>query len=158
MPAYEPAVASLQVAQASGFSSASGRFAVAFPENPSISREMDDIDGDPIQLHEFSLETDDYSYTVLYADMPSAFLSLGTETVLDELRDALLEDLELEDLTELEADVQLNGHPGRRYRYSARDGTLDLRLYLVEERMYWVIAFDPDETSVNRFVSSFALL
>ena len=59
VPAYEPDVAPWQVAQASGFSSASGRFAVAFPENPSISSEMDDIDGDPIELHEFSLETDE---------------------------------------------------------------------------------------------------
>ncbi len=74
------------------------------------------------------------------------------------VRDALLEDLDLEDLTELEADVQLNGHPGRRYRYSDGDGTLDLRLYLVDERMYWLIASDTDETSVNRFVSSFELL
>ncbi len=157
IPASEPAVAPWQVTQASDFSSASGRFAVAFPENPSVSSEMDDIDGDPIELHEFSAETDDYSYTVLYADMPSAFLSLGSETVLDELRDALLEDLDLEDLTELEADVQLAGHPGRRYRYSDGDGTLDIRLYLVDERMYWLIASDTDETSVNRFVNSFAL-
>ena len=57
MPAYEPAVAPWQVAQASGFSSASGRFAVAFPENPSRSREMDDINGDPIEIYEFSVET-----------------------------------------------------------------------------------------------------
>ncbi|MDJ0690772.1 MAG: hypothetical protein QNJ41_19975 [Xenococcaceae cyanobacterium MO_188.B32] len=156
--AYEPIVCPWQVAQASGFSSASGRFAVAFPENPSISSEMDDINGDLIELYEFSVETDDYSYAVLYADMPSAFLRLGTETVLNKLRDALLEDLDLEDLTELEVDVQLSGYPGRRYSYSDRNGTLDIRLYLVDERMYWVIASDTDETSVNRFVNSFALL
>ncbi|MDJ0532591.1 MAG: hypothetical protein QNJ70_08860 [Xenococcaceae cyanobacterium MO_207.B15] len=156
--AYEPAVAPWQVAQASGFSSASGRFAVAFTKNPSRSREMDDINGDPIEIYEFSVETNNYSYTVLYADMPSAFLSLGTETVLDKLRDALLKVLDLEDLTKLEVDVQLSGNPGRRYRYSDRDGTLDIRLYLVDERMYWVIASDTDETSVNRFVNSFALL
>ncbi len=90
--------------------------------------------------------------------MPSAFLSLGTEKVLDQLRDELLKDLNLEDLTELEVDVQLSGHPGRRYHYSDGDGTLDIRLYLVDERVYWVIASAPDETSVNQFVNSFALL
>ena len=55
--------------------------------------------------------------------------------MLNEMRDDLLSDLELEFLASLEADVRLAEHPGRQYRLSGDEGTLDMRLYLVNERM-----------------------
>ena len=55
-------------------------------------------------------------------------------------------------------DVTLAGHPGRRYRFSHEQVTLDMRLYLVDERAYLLLAVDDNETEVDRFISSFALL
>ena len=55
--------------------------------------------------------------------------------MLNVMRDDLLSDLELEFLASLEADVRLAEHPGRQYRLSGDEGTLDMRLYLVNERM-----------------------
>ncbi|MEM1238611.1 MAG: hypothetical protein AAGI45_02105 [Cyanobacteria bacterium P01_H01_bin.26] len=157
--AYEPAVAPWQVvAQTSIFSSTTGRFTVAFSGEPSTSSEMDDIDGTPTEIHEFSWEDGGSTYAVVYADLPASFLSLGTDAVLDTLRDEVIEDWELDGLEQLEINVQLSGYPGRRYRYSSADNTLDLRLYLVDERAYLLVAQDRDETAVNRFISSFSLL
>lgn len=153
---YEP-VAPWQLAQGPIFSSAPGRFAIAFPETPVMESESDDIDGEPIEIYEFEVSTTTSEYIVAYTDLPAAFLSLGAEAVLNEIRDYILEDIGIEDLVELEVDVQLAEHLGRRYRYSDVDGTLDMRLYLVDERMYFVAAAAADETAVDRFISSFEL-
>ena len=67
------------------------------------------------------------------------------------------EDIDIEALLASEINVQLGGHPGRRYRYSQGDGTIDIRLYLVDERAYLLLAVDNNETNVDRFISSFAL-
>ena len=157
--AYEPAVAPWQVvAQTSIFSSMTGRFTVAFSGEPSTSSKMDDIDGATIEIHEFSWEDGGNTYAVVYTDLPASFLNLGADAVLDTLRDKVIEDWELDGLEQLEINVQLSGYPGRRYRYSDADNTLDLRLYLVDERAYLLAAQDRDETAVNRFISSFSLL
>lgn len=154
--AYEP-VAPWQVAQGTLYLSSTGRFAIAFPSPPKVVTEEDDIDGDPIQLHLFESTTTTTQYMVAYADLPSAFLSQGAETVLDQLQDYTFAENTLEALVESEVEVQVSGHPGRRYRYSDDDGTIDMRLYLVDERAYLLMAVDSDATDVDRFISSFSL-
>ncbi|ESA38363.1 hypothetical protein N836_02355 [Leptolyngbya sp. Heron Island J] len=154
--AYEP-VAPWQVAQSSLYSSAAGRFEIAFPTPPELTVEDDDIEGEPIEIHLFERVDNTGQYMVAYSDLPAAFLDQGADTVLDYLRDSF-EDLNPDDLKALEVDVNLAGHPGRRYRWSHEQVTLDMRLYLVEERAYLLLAIDDDETDVNRFISSFALL
>ena len=157
--AYEP-LAPQQLAQTleSVFTSSAGRFAIAFPDDPIISSETDDIDGTPVEIYEFSSENIGSSYTVAYADLPETFLSLGPEMVLDEVRDMLLEDMDLGDFSDLEMNTSMNGHPGRSYRYSNSDFTLDMRLYLVGERMYLVAGADVEEAAVDQFMRSFELL
>lgn len=155
--AYEP-VAPWQIAQGVLYSSLTGRFAIAFPTPPDVTTEDDDIEGDPVEINIFESSTTTTQYMVAYADLPTAFLEQGATVVLDELRDYSFEDIHnLEAILESEVDVQLSGYPGRRYRYSDDDGTLDMRLYLVNERAYLVTAVDNNETAVERFISSFAL-
>ncbi|NER83473.1 MAG: hypothetical protein F6K42_28760, partial [Leptolyngbya sp. SIO1D8] len=157
--AYD-AEASLTLAQTLDplFTSSTGRFAIAFPDEPEISRETDEIGGDPIEIHEFLSGSSENSYMVAYADLPAAFLSQGTEDVLNQVRDLVMESLDWEGLTELEMETSMDGHPGRSYRYSGDDFTLDMRLYLVGERMYLLTGIDVDETAVNQFMGSFELL
>lgn len=154
--AYEP-VAPWQLAQGTLYSSSAGRFAVAFPSMPEVTAEDDDIEGDPVTIHSFEAFTTTSQYMVAYADLPASFLSQEVGVVLDELRDYSLDDIGLEALMASEVDVRLSNNPGRRYRYSDDDGTIDIRLYLVDERAYLLVAVDHNETRVDRFVSSFAL-
>ena len=155
--AYEP-VAPWQVAQSSVYSSSLGRFEIAFPTSPDISTEDDDIEGEPIEIHIFESSTSNIGqYMVAYSDLPTGFLSQGTDAVLDNLRNSF-EDIDPAALKSVEVDVQLGEHPGRRYRFNYDEGTIDMRLYLVNERAYMLLAVDDNETDVDRFISSFALL
>ncbi|MEL7315506.1 MAG: hypothetical protein AAFN08_11175, partial [Cyanobacteria bacterium J06559_3] len=138
--------------------SSTGRFAAAFPIEPTVTREADDIDGEPIEIHEFNAQTTDSTYLVAYTDLPEAFLNQGSEVVLNTVRDSLIEDMGLEGLTSLEQTISLNDYPGRQYRYSDRDSAFDMRLYLVDERIYLVAGTGANEAIVDRFMGSFELL
>ncbi|MEM1254204.1 MAG: hypothetical protein AAGI69_17375 [Cyanobacteria bacterium P01_H01_bin.21] len=155
--AYEP-MAPWQVAQSSLYSSSLGRFEIAFPASPDITIEEDDIEGEPIEIHIFESSTSNIGqYMVAYSDLPANVLSQGPDVVLDNLRDSF-EDIDPAVLKAIEVDVQLGGHPGRRYRFDHTEGTIDIRLYLVNERTYMLLAVDDNETDVDRFISSFALM
>ncbi|EKV02694.1 hypothetical protein Lepto7375DRAFT_4956 [Leptolyngbya sp. PCC 7375] len=154
--AFEP-VAPWQLAQGSLYSSSPGRFEIAFPTPPDVTTEDDDIEGDPVEVHIFETSSSNSQYMVAYSDLPTTFLSQGSEVVLNHLRDSF-EDINPEVLKAVEVNVQLGGHPGRRYRYSHDEGTIDMRFYLVNERAYLLFAIDDNETDVDRFISSFALL
>ena len=154
--AYEP-VAPWQLTQGKLYSSSAGRFAVAFPSMPEVTTEDDDIEDDPITIHLFESLTTTSQYMVAYADLPASFLSQEADIVLDELRDYSLDDIGIAALMASEVDVRLSNYPGRRYRYSDDDGTIDMRLYLVDERAYLLVAVDHNKTRVDRFVSSFTL-
>lgn len=95
---------------------------------------------------------------VAYTDLPEAFLEQGPKVVLNAVRDAVMEDMGMSSLASLEIDFWLDDYPGRRYRYSDRDGTIDMRLYLVDERLYLIAGAAVDEATVNRFIDSFELL
>ena len=95
---------------------------------------------------------------VAYTDLPTAFLNRGSEAVLDTVRDALMEDMGIEGVASLERLISLETYPGRRYRYSDRDGTFDMRLYLVDERIYLVASAAVSTAVVDRFMGSFELL
>ena len=155
--AYEP-VAPWQLAQSSLYSSSPGRFEIAFPTSPDLTTEDDDIEGEPIEIHVFEASTSDVGqYMVAYSDLPTNFISQGADVVLDNLRDSF-EDIDPAALKAVEVNVQLGGHPGRRYRFNYTEGTIDMRLYLVNERAYMLLAVDDNETDVDRFISSFTLL
>ena len=155
--AYEP-VAPWQVAQSSLYSSSLGRFEIAFPASPDITTEADDIEGEPIEIHIFESSTGNIGqYMVAYSDLPANVINQGPDVVLDNLRDSF-EDIDPAVLRAIEVDVQLGGHPGRRYRFDHSEGTIDIRLYLVNERTYMLLAVDDNETDVDRFISSFALM
>ncbi|MGD1854179.1 MAG: hypothetical protein ACFB2W_07990 [Leptolyngbyaceae cyanobacterium] len=154
--AYEPAPP-WQVAQGALYASSSGRFAIAFPTPPEVTSEDDDIEGEPIAIHTYQSLTAASQYMVAYADLPTGFLEQGEQGALDQLRDYVFDDIDLDALVGSEINVQLSNHPGRRYRYSNDDATIDLRLYLVDERAYLLIAADQNKTDVDRFISSFVL-
>lgn len=154
--AYEP-VAPWQLAKGTVFSSSAGRFDVAFPRPPRERILNDELAGEPVDVYQFQSLSTTSRYIVAYADLPDVFLSLGAETVLDELRDHLFADSGIDVVLASEVNAQLSNHPGRRYRYSDDDGTVDMRLYLVDGRIYLLVANDGDATNVDRFISSFVL-
>ncbi|MEO0456275.1 MAG: hypothetical protein AAF152_06775 [Cyanobacteria bacterium P01_A01_bin.114] len=145
------------------FTSSTGRFAVELPQPPEMVTETDEIDGEPIEIYQFDSKTDTSSYTVVYSDLPASYLSKGAEVVLDEIRDYVLEDMADEAelnvaLAASETGVQLGRYPGRQYQYSGGDFTVNMRLYLVGERMYLIAGADVEAAQLNQFVNSFELL
>ena len=84
-------------------------------------------------------------------------LGQGGDDGIDTRRD-WCEEIDEEVLRAIEVDVQRGGHPGGSYRFDQREGTIDIRLYLVNERTYMLLSVDDNETDVDRFISSFALM
>ena len=152
----------LAQAQWSTFTSESGGFAVAMPNQPVLTTDTDEIEGESIEIYEFTSETDSSSYTIFYIDLPASYVSRGVETVLNGVRDRMMDGMENDALSNAlkasEVAVQLDRYPGRRYVYRHEYFTLDMRLYLVGDRVYLVAGTDVEAAAVSQFMSSFELL
>ena len=140
------------------FTSKTGRFAIAFPKKPRVEVERDDIEGAPIKIHSFSVERRSDAYIVAYTDMPETYLRKGKQAVLNEISREVLTDFELGMLVPTGTNTRLASHPGKVYRFSSDEMTLDARFYLVNERMYLLLAASDQAQAVEQFIQSFNLL
>ena len=86
------------------------------------------------------------------------YLATDSQTVLDDMSALFLIATQLESLKELEKFINFRGHPGREYRINEEDVALVLKLYLVQERVYFLFAVSEQPNQVNQFVNSFNLL
>ena len=140
------------------FTSKAGRFAITFPQKPKIEVGEDDIDGAPITIHSFSVEHQRNAYVVAYSDMPRAYLRQGKQAVLNEISRAVMSDFNLSDLVATGTNSRLASHPGKIFRLSSDEMTLDARFYLVDRRMYLLLGVSDEAQAVERFIQSFNLL
>ena len=92
-------------------------------------------------------------------ELPSAYIQEANSTqILDEMSDMFLAGMQLPQLKNIEQTINLDGYPGREYSLSEEEGSLTLRLFLVEQKMYFLFAASPTAASVNQFIDSFELL
>lgn len=152
----------LAQAQWSSFTSETGRFAVTMPNQPTMTTDTDEIEGEPIEIYEFAAKTDTSSYSIFYTDLPAAYVSRGTETVLNGIRDRMIDGMADASLANAlkasEVAVQLGSHPGRQYVYNNAFFAVDMRLYLAGERVYLVVGTDMETAAIDQFMDSFELL
>ncbi len=138
----------------------SERFTIKMPGEPISSRNSEEIDeGLTLTFSEMIFEDDQGAYGVIYTDLPSNYVQgTNAQEVLNDMSTLFLISTQLEGLKALEKPINLKGHPGLEYRVSEPEAALVLRLYLVQQRVYFLFGVSELESQVNQFVNSFNLL
>lgn len=168
-PSLEPASATdiptttipSTTAQEERFVSQAGRFSVAFPGTPKKASERVPLTAnDAIMLYEFSFESGNSSFVVMYNDYPSQYVPSDPQLLLTRMRDTSLKSMKAT-LTSDEA-VTLKGVPGRAWKSSDAAGIKYVEyVFLDDQRLYQVIASSVASDSgadAEAFLDSFRIL
>lgn len=154
-----PATEVMGQAQTSWREYGSERFTIRMPGQPVTNRNSEEVaDGLTLTFNEITFEDDRGAFGVIYTDLPRSYLQ-GTNAaeVLNDMSTLFLISTQLQGLKQLEQRINLKGHPGLEYRVIERDAALVLRLYLVQERVYFLFGVSEQPNQVNQFVNSFNL-
>lgn len=152
------------------FSDKQAMFIIMFPGTP-VER---DNSSDKIAGREFTLKTSAI-YFVGYQDLPSSaaaelekHLELRKQ-LFDKIRDGIRDGIQAKITRREEADISINGYPGRSKKFSMENGdVLRQNSYLVGARVYQIFVITPrellapdggkfDETRATKFLTSFKL-
>lgn len=144
------------------FRSEEGGFAVLMAGIPDERKIEEEVAGSRVVSRYFSCGRGGVLYAVAYVDLPVGQVQqTGVGELLDQARQALAGRVQGKALEEEE--VALEGHPGRRWKFAAGDGSLlQARSFLVDQRLYTLMAGMEEESAsqaeVGAFFASFTLL
>lgn len=141
------------------FTSPTGLFWVQLPGEPNSEILLKEIEEEVVKVHQISFINETGVYAVLYGDLPSSYTETTDEnTILDEMGAWILAEKQLEDLAELEQPITLKNQPGREFAVSNENGALIVRVYLVNQRIYFLLTASEKVNDVNQFLRSFQFL
>jgi hypothetical protein len=143
-----------------------GGFSILMRGQPQYQRQALDTPAGRMEAHLYSWEGPDAYFAVGYSDYPLAFVFGGPqEELFAGVRDTWVRRLEGR-LTSEDDRITAGRYPG--YAFSAQgkaqsdDAFLDARLYLVDQRLYQVVAITRRQAvsqgTVNRYLDSFKLI
>jgi hypothetical protein len=149
------------------FTSKDGGFSVSFPSSP---KEMTLSQPTPLgkfDFHAFAVELPGNAggYTVMYFDLPEAMAKQPgvTDQILNTIPQQLKSNAPNANLTTEVKKITLGGHSGREFAVEMPGkGTAHVRVFLVKNRLYQVIAGGAKERlsspDTQRFLNSFKLM
>jgi|RhiMetdeSRZDD1v2_1073273.scaffolds.fasta_scaffold37393_3 TonB family protein len=142
-----------------------GNFAVMMPGKPLEMSQTVESEIGKIPIYSFTAPGGTLTYLAMYAEYPiSIDTSEAAKISLDNARDLLLSKRNGKLISE--ADISFGKYPGRELKATIDGGMLRSRTYIVNKRMYLVMALAPgDDTSkqldskkVDDFLGSFKFL
>ena len=143
-----------------------GGFSVLMRGQPQYVRQQVDTPGGKTYAHLYSSDRPDAFYAVGYSDYPLAFvLSSKPEELLGGVRDTWVR--RVKGTLVMSSPTRIDGkYPGIEFSAEGRvkdaDTYLQARLYLVDQRLYQVIAMgkkgEVAQGTLNRFLNSFRLI
>lgn len=144
-PAAQPSAAT-QPAQArrstwKQFTSTKGRFSVLMPGTPKQLRLTQQTPIGAMDVYGFVVEQNQKTvgYVVMYADFPVNLAQrVNPKQIFNGGRDRVLTMMQGKLLSQ--RDVRLQGYPGKEFTYEAKGSIVKHRLYLVNRRLYQIIA------------------
>ena len=138
------------------YDSEMGGFSVAMPSHPEVSTRTIRAGEGTLEWTIATARQDDSTFAVAYTDIPLRLLALGQEAVVDSLKtQPLLADLDWQAIANRGEAVYLDGIPGREYLHLAEGRFSGVQFYLVNRRLYAVMASSPDLGEVYQFAHSF---
>jgi hypothetical protein len=138
-----------------------GRFSVLFPGTPTQNTQRITLsNSDSVTLYQVHFEGDNSSYVVTYNDYPARYAIGEPQSFLERVRDAGMPS-ENATLTS-DQPVDLNGVPGRVFKFTDKDGSLYTVLDCLNgRRLYQVIVTvgpDSPANDAEDFLRSFRIL
>jgi hypothetical protein len=125
------------------FSSAECAFSILMPGQPALSNQTVKTAAGDMKLHEYMVELRRGAYGVIYSDLPPLFLQQpdAARRLLDAGRDGAVSQVKGKLVSEDIIHIGLN--PGRELKVDFAKGTIRTRIYLINTRLYQVIAVVP---------------
>lgn len=141
------------------FTSEEGGFSVHMPGEPTYNVQPAPTAQGTVQIHMFLIEHGVMAYGVMYNDVLGEIMDV--QKFLDDRRDAAVKTVSGTMLAE--KSISLEGHPGREIKLKTADNIQYTgRLYLVDGRLYQVIATAPAgvnaDAATSKLMESFKLL
>lgn len=152
------------------FSSTTGNFSILMPGTPQENKRTLNNKNGTIQVHTFMVERpqEDVKYTVSYTEYPEEYIKLLhennlVEKALEDGKNAVLR--KTKGTLVSETKINLNNYAGREIYYQKPgDKIVKLRIYLVNKRLYQILAETTTKKekfltkSIGGFLNSFTLL
>ncbi len=148
----------LEAARWQIFTSARGGFSIVMPGTPELHEKVHRSLVGAIQEHTYSVATGDGDYSIEFSDLPWAAVGLGGPgMIFRRAKEGLLRDNGGTE-TGFSA-IELHEHPGRElsFRIPGKESG-KARFFLVEQRLYVLVATASDPGNVQKFLGSFALV
>ena len=123
------------------FTSTKGGFSVLMPGTPKQLRLTQQSPIGAIDVYGFVVEQNQKTvgYVVMYADFPvNLAQTVNPKQIFNGGRDRVLNMMQGKLLSQ--RDVRLQGYPGKEFTYEAKGSIVKHRLYLVNRRLYQIIA------------------
>ena len=140
------------------FTSAEGGFSILMPGNPELHENIHKSFVGAIRENTYSATTKDGGYSVEYSDLPGLAVDLaGSGTILDKAKAGVLKDNGGAE-TSFNS-ISLRKHPGKElsFQIPGKDSG-KARFFLVEKRLYVLVATSSNLVHVETFLNSFKLL
>jgi methionine-rich copper-binding protein CopC len=141
------------------FVSEAGGFTVNLPMAPVFTPQQVAYRGATLdwwQYVGYNLYAPDDRYGFAYVDVPDGVSTTNADALLSEVATQVLTDLDAPDLATTGTVIGLDRHPGRQYLLTHTNGmSYVLRLYLVDRRIYGLLAASQSLNNLDRFLSSF---
>ena len=141
------------------FSSSKGKFAILMPGTPTEETEKDKEDG--TVYNSFKVEGEESLYFVQYSEIPeiAGASSAEVKKILDDTPSQFVKGADAKLLRQ--RNISLSGYSGREFEFSFASNK-EIRgkglVYLVEKRLYIVVAVTPQQANAQKFIDSFRLM
>jgi hypothetical protein len=143
------------------FSSPEGTFSILMPGQPAQSNQTVKTAAGDMELHQYMVELRSGAYGVIYSDLPPLFLQQpdAARRLLDGGRDGAVSQVKGKLVSEDIIHIGLN--PGRELHVEFAKGTIRTRMYLINARLYQVVAVIPSgheqkaSEDTTKFLDSF---
>ncbi|MDY7014735.1 MAG: hypothetical protein SVX43_14250 [Cyanobacteriota bacterium] len=143
------------------FTSTRGGFAISLPGTPieDIAPADPDLGTLEIGSYVWESEASQIAYGVFYKVLPSAPSPEQVAEFLDRFRDDFVAEGVLDGELLNERPLDLDRYTGREISVEGAEGYIKARVYLVDERLYLLVAIAPNPTDFpgDRFLNSFQL-
>ncbi|HEV8310495.1 MAG TPA: hypothetical protein VGW35_22770 [Methylomirabilota bacterium] len=140
------------------FTSPPGGFSVAMPRDPERHESIHQSFLGPIRENTYSVTTEGGSYSVEYSDLPGLAVNLGGSwLIFNKAKEGVLKDKGGAE-TDFRS-ISLGKHPGRALSFHVPGKPSGkAHFFLVEKRLYVLVATSSSPANVETFLSSFKLL
>ena len=141
------------------FKSPEGGFFITMPGEPERSKQTVKTAAGDMDMYIYMLESRSGAYGVIYSEFPSLYLQQpnAAERLLDGGHDGAVAQMKGKLLDE--KSITIGRHPGRELHIECAQGTIVMRIFLINTRLYQVMAVLPKGQAISddtmKFLESF---